>query len=994
MRLIGLVVGVCLLFCGSRAAAAPPVDSFWSDGRWAGSLANIANPIPKMAPGIDRAEQVHAGTSGSYKAVVILIQFTDNPADTIDHTPSAFADLLFSTGTHPTGSFRDYYREVSRGQFDIDGIVTRWYTAPHPYSYYANGQFGFGIFPTNAQGLAADAVLLADADVDFSMFDSDGPDGIPRGAGSTDDDGFVDGVFVVHAGPGGEEMGSVNTIWSLKWNLPAGFPVDGVAVYAFTTEPERWGLDSPGTNTTAGDLISVGVYCHEFGHILGVPDLYDRTDSPTATEGVGEWDLMGSGAYTHLAGKPLGSSPAHMSAWSKARLGWVTPTWVLQDSAGVTIPPVETSGQVFRLWTNAEEAGEYFLVENRQPVGFDAGLVRSSIEAGDGPARGLIIYHVDEGIFGNDNAAHKMLDVEEAGGAEIGLGFPGVQNLDVHRGSLVAQSVCGLNPAVGGNRGDRYDPWPGLQNAAFFEPGSCPSSGSYCVGKPSQVAVRNISETASDISADFFVNGITLQRLAVALDDTPTSGTPNNGNGRAEPGEVVHLRFPIMNRGTNPTGPITARLWPEPFITVQPDSALYPSIAGGQTDSGTVVEATIHQTADPRGVNISLAFYSAPGLVDSDSVQVLVGTSTGICDNFEGTVRRWTSTSDGCNGTNEWHREAGVNHTPGGAWAWRLGPIDLIGSYALSEDARLVSQPIQLMGAGTDTLSFWQRYDSEFAVDGLTVELSMDGAETWTTLTPVGGYSNGDKWTGTQFTFTEAKVPLTGAVGVVQIGFRFRSAPPNSGLGWWIDDVIVTGDDDCTTTSIAVTRFDATSVSGRAAVRLAWGLADAAGTTVGIDRAGGMESRRRIATLPSDGRDGEYEDGTVAPGITYTYWLIASRTGEPDAIAGPAIASVPLMPGSGAPPRALAIGPIRPNPFSPAAAFLVSLDRDGPYVIRIYRADGSLVRTLADSHGREGTLPFTWNGTDDRGNPVGAGLYFIQLRSGTRMRVEKAVLLR
>ena len=88
------------------------------------------------------------------------------------------------------------------------------------------------------------------------------------------------------------------------------------------------------------------------------------------------------------------------------------------------------------------------------------------------------------------------------------------------------------------------------------------------------------------------------------------------------------------------------------------------------------------------------------------------------------------------------------------------------------------------------------------------------------------------------------------------------------------------------------------------------------------------------------------------------------------------------------------IGRVQPNPFTRAASFPVSLDRDGRFVVRVYRADGSLVRTLADLSGRVGTLPFAWDGTDDRGNPVGTGVYFIELRSGHRVRTQKAVLLR
>jgi len=985
VRLLGLVAGLCLMLAVSTAHAAPPLDIAIKRGSRDPSRVGTPFRMPHRAPGVDAAETIQAGAIGTFKCVVILLQFSDNPADTLNHSAAEFQDLLFSVGTRPGGSFRDYYREVSRGQFDVDGIVTRWYTADSLYSYYTNGQSGFGVFPKNSQGMVADAVDRADADVDFSQFDNNGPNGIP--------DGFVDGLFVVHAGPGGEETGSGNDMWSHKFNLPGSLIKDGVRMSPFTTEPEEWAYDSP--ITTAGGLISIGVFCHEFGHVLGLPDLYDLSASQDPTEGVGEWDLMGSGVYTHLAGQNAGSSPAHMSAWSKIRLGWITPTWVLHDSAGVTIPPVESSGQVFRLWTNGEESEEYFLAENRQPIGFDAGLVRSSIEAGDGATHGLVIYHVDDAVpfgQGNNNAAHKLLDVVEAGGPEILSGFMGAQNLDAHRGVIVPQTSCGQTRGVEGNRGDKYDPWPGPQGATSFDPSSCPSSKTYCDNRPSQVAIKNLAESAGNIAADFFVNGISVRHKAVVVDDSPFNGFPNNGNGLAEPGETVRLRLPLVNLAATPTGPLKAKLRSDAFMAIDPDSVLYASIpAFGGTDSGSVFRATILPTPDPRGANLTFSILAAPGLVDSDSVQVLVGTRTGICENFVNEARRWVAASGDCDGTNEWHREGGIDHTTLTGVAWRLGPSGLIGSYSPSQDARLMSQPIRLAGVA-DTLAFWQRYDSEPVNDGLTVEASTDGGETWITLMPVGGYSNGDRWTGRVVDFTQAKVPLTGLSGLVQIGFRFRSNDSLEGLGWWIDDVTVTGNDQCAPTAVQVTRFDAAAVPGRAAVVLEWKLADAIGAAVGLDRAFGAEPRRRIATIHPESNEGAFEDTDVIPGVTYSYWITVSRPGELGAEAGPVLVAVPS--GSGGAPRVLAMGRIRPNPFRPSAQFSVSLDRDGPYVVRVFRADGSLVRTLADSRGRQGTLPFTWDGTDDRGRPVGAGIYLFRLQAQGGVRVQKAVLLR
>ena len=974
MRLAGLLLGVSLAFGATSAAAAPPLDITGPDQHGIARARALA-PLLHRAPEVDRAEAAGTAT-GVRRAVVILLQFPDLAADTLGHTPEAYDSLLFSLGTQPTGSLRDYYRDASRGQLDVQGVVTKWYTAPHPYSYYVNSQSGFGAFPQNAQSMAQDAILLADPDIDWSQFDGDG-------------DGFVDGVFVVHAGPGGEETGSVDQIWSHKWNLPGGMPLDGVTLFAYTSEPEEWGLNS--ATYSSGDLISIGVFCHEFGHVLGLPDLYDLDDNMSS--GTGEWDLMAYGLYTHSPLHAPGTTPSHMSAWCKARLGWIEPTWVTTDSLGVTIPPVETSGQVFRLWRNGEESNEYFLIENRQPIGFDSTLVRSSMEAGLGPAHGLVIYHVDENRLNNNNPTHKLLDVVEAGGPESG-GLPGNQNLDAPANVFATEEVCGEVASVRGNRGDRYDPWPGPLGTTIFNGNSCPNSDTNCFHVPSQIGIRDIAEAAGDVTASLFVTGASLMRLPVVVDDAPAPGTTNNGNGRAEPGEEVHLSVPLKNIGIAATGPLRAKLTPESaYMILDPDTVVYGSIAPGASSAGTSVTTIIFPMPDPRGVTVALGVHAASGLVDSDSVQVLVGVKTGLCDSFEGTTHHWVSVPSGCDGVNEWHREAGVDHTPGGTWAWRLGKPGTIDSYAPSQDARLVSQPVRLAGVG-DTLRFWQRYSSEPNVDGLTVEVSIDAAETWTTLFPIGGYNSAGKYSGTQTTFTEAVFPLTGLTGLVQFAFRFRSTPPNEGLGWWLDDVQVNGTDDCAAIAVAINRFDAVPLLDRPGVRLGWDLSENVGAAIRIERAGSSEARRAIATLPWEARSGTYDDADVTPGAVYDYWLTVSRDGEPSSTAGPVQAAVPAGVDPSGAPRVFAIGRVQPNPFTRAAAFPVSLDRDGRFMVRVYRADGSLVRTLADLSGRAGTLPFTWDGTDDRGNPVGTGVYFIQLRSGHRVRTQKAVLLR
>src|SRR5436189_5274678 len=92
-----------------------------------------------------------------------------------------------------------------------------------------------------------------------------------------------------------------------------------------------------------------------------------------------------------------------MSAWSLLRLGWVTPTDVTTAQVGAAIDSIETSGKVFRL-SLPGTTSEYFLIENRQPIGFDAALLGS----------GLLIWHVDDSQTSNDQDHHRLLDLGEA----------------------------------------------------------------------------------------------------------------------------------------------------------------------------------------------------------------------------------------------------------------------------------------------------------------------------------------------------------------------------------------------------------------------------------------------------------------------------------------------------------------------------------------------------------------------------------------------------
>ncbi len=169
-----------------------------------------------------------------------------------------------------------------------------------------------------------------------------------------------------------------------------------------------------------------GVLAHEFGHLLGLPELY--SPGASAHEGIGVWGLMGQGTWLGR-----GDRPPHPEAWSKAKLGWIDVETIDRTTPHVTLPAVTRAPRAIRIPVTPGNPHEYYLLENRLREGADEKL----------PGDGLLIWHVDERVGGFRTAQrdprHKMLHLVEADG----------------RGDL------DLGHAAGGNRGDAGDPWRG-----------------------------------------------------------------------------------------------------------------------------------------------------------------------------------------------------------------------------------------------------------------------------------------------------------------------------------------------------------------------------------------------------------------------------------------------------------------------------------------------------------------------------------------------------
>ncbi len=427
--------------------------------------------------------------AGTGTCLVILFEWTDHTADQVAHPQSGYDDMMFSTGTYPTGSMNDFYIENSYGAYSVGGLVHGWNTSAALYSAITPTDYG------QVRSMIEDAIDQLDPIIDYSQYDNDGPDGIPD---SGDDDGYVDSLFFVHAGPGREETGDTNDIWSHAWSFYQGHATnDGVSFFRYSVEPEM---------LADGTQITVGVFAHEYGHVIGLPDVYDTDYS---SSGIGNWGLMSGGSWGRRDGEPAGSSPSHMTAWSKMQMGWLTPTTITATTTGVTIPPAETNAVAYRIWRDGATTGdEYFLVENRRRLGFDESLVRRQISYGLAAPEGLAIYHVDDSVGGNSNENHRLLDVVESSPWFTPGGY--YEHLDLPRdGSEL--------PLVNPNRGDDGDLWPGFsffsadstqwvgtRDRDRFADNTIPSAQDYSCDATG-LAIENIALSGTDVIVDFTI---------------------------------------------------------------------------------------------------------------------------------------------------------------------------------------------------------------------------------------------------------------------------------------------------------------------------------------------------------------------------------------------------------------------------------------------------------------------------------------------------------
>jgi len=417
-----------------RSDLAPP-QAYWNrlrehpaDFEWTRSWRRAGGGGPAAVEGGDPGDPLR----GEFPLLVIPALFADSEEALFDQ--SALQGVLFD-GPAADGTLVEFYEAASRGAFTVRGEVLTWVRTSLTVSQVVADSYGLGDDAMTGEYLV-EAIELNDPNIDYGGFDSDGPDGIPN---SGDDDGFVDALVFefqeVSASCGGPG------IWPHRWVVQGWF---GSGAPPVTTDDESANggmirisdyIIQGSTGCEGTDIQNASVISHEFGHALGLPDIYHPIDGiePQFRRWVlGCWGLMAAGSWGCGDGSTRGDifGPTGMSPWSKNELGWTE--WIDPqgpDEEEIVLQDATATGQALRVPLDA--AGQEFLVlEYRSQQGFDDEL----------PSEGVLVYHWDlEGVRRpeRDSGVPYLFSMEEADG----------------------RTDLRLTHANGGNRGEASDAW-------------------------------------------------------------------------------------------------------------------------------------------------------------------------------------------------------------------------------------------------------------------------------------------------------------------------------------------------------------------------------------------------------------------------------------------------------------------------------------------------------------------------------------------------------
>ena len=405
---------------------------------------------------------------GKHKIPVILVEFSDvefsveNPKATFDKYLNG--KELFNKETDPEmgqnyASVAKYFKDMSFGKFEPEFEVYGPVNLGKPLATYGAGYSS----QENMGLLLTDACTAVDDEVDFTQYDSN-------------DDGNIDLIYIIYAGFSQSIAGnSTDCIHPKSGYLSLAKSFDGMDVKRYGVNNELNGTPADQAN---GPIINgIGLFCHEFSHCMGLPDLYPKSGSiaeACINQNMDYWSLMDAGEYT-----ANGYRPTAYTAWERERLGWME-IGTLTGPSNVELKSLDEGGAAFRIYNDKDETGhEYYIVENVQNNGWNKNLF----------GNGLMVTHVDYlssqfslgGCKVNNTEGHPRMHVMAADGMFVPEYFLGstiedsyITFLKEHNADLVAKyggQVFSIDDYKAEAAGDLF---PGTSNATSLTDDSQP----------------------------------------------------------------------------------------------------------------------------------------------------------------------------------------------------------------------------------------------------------------------------------------------------------------------------------------------------------------------------------------------------------------------------------------------------------------------------------------------------------------------------------------
>ena len=311
--------------------------------------------------------------TGSPKALVILAEFADTTF-TIQNTKPVFTNYLMNEGHFTETAYaqnrnykgvRGYFKDCSYGQFTPTFDVVGPVKLPKPQTVYGAGR------NDRPDLLLEDACSAVDNIVDFSQYDANG-------------DGLVDLVYIIYAGHSANTSGNKETdIWPKSGTISISKTFDGKSIGRYGVSNELAGRENK--KKEKAEINGIGLFCHEFSHTLGLPDIYARQGSAAAdqdNQGMEFWDLMDGG--TEVQG---GRVPSPYLAWEREAMGWMTIDELTSDQQVTDLKSLENGGKAYKI-LNKNVANEFIVLQSIQQGGWYQGWTKTQIP------KGLLAYRI------------------------------------------------------------------------------------------------------------------------------------------------------------------------------------------------------------------------------------------------------------------------------------------------------------------------------------------------------------------------------------------------------------------------------------------------------------------------------------------------------------------------------------------------------------------------------------------------------------------------